>query len=331
MRIFRLLPLWAAALPFAVSAAEQKPYSAQTRLGIEGARWTINGRITYPGAEAEGLLMNVRMVNSTFEDRVKPEFDPDANTSAFLARLDEYKAHGALAFTLCLQGGHCGYEGAINSAFRPDGSLRRAYLDRVARVIEACDARGMAAILSCYYQRQDQILRDEAAVRRGVAEAAKWIARRGYANVALEIANEFPHSGFDHAIIRDPEGEAELIRLAREANPDLLVSSSGLGTGKMADAVSEAADFILIHFNETKPELIPERIEAVKRFGKPIVCNEDQKLGATAVEAMRAAVASGASWGFMHAQRNQYWPFEFSGAADDPLVYGAMQELTARR
>ena len=28
-------------------------------IGIDGGRWTIDGSVTYPGAAAEGLLMNV--------------------------------------------------------------------------------------------------------------------------------------------------------------------------------------------------------------------------------------------------------------------------------
>jgi hypothetical protein len=44
-----------------------------------------------------------------------------------------------------------GYEGAVNSAFNPDGSLRPHYLQRVRRVIEACDRQGIVVILGCYY------------------------------------------------------------------------------------------------------------------------------------------------------------------------------------
>ena len=78
--------------------------------------------------------------------------------------------HGVNAFTLSLQGGMPGYEGALNSAFEPDGSLRESYLARVARVIEACDRAGLVVILGCFYQRQDQVLADEAAVRAAVVQ-----------------------------------------------------------------------------------------------------------------------------------------------------------------
>ena len=49
----------------------------QTVLGIDGARFTINGRPTYAGRlyrgwPIEGLLMNVRAVQATFDD-LNPE------------------------------------------------------------------------------------------------------------------------------------------------------------------------------------------------------------------------------------------------------------------
>ncbi len=294
---------------------------SHTRIAIVGGRWQLNGEVTYRGALAEGLLLNVRMVNAVFEDRRRADFDPDTNTTAFIERLPEYVAHGVRAFTLNLQGGTPGYEGAVNSAFAPDGSLRESYLRRVQRVIEPCDRQGAAVILGCFYQRQDQVLTDDSAVRAGVVNVARWLREAGYHNVILEIANEFQHDGFDRAILKTAAGQVELIRLAKRTAPELLVSTSGLGHGRMDDPVAEAADFILVHFNGTKVADIPARIAALRRFGKPIVCNEDDKVGAAGVAALEACVASGASWGFMAEKVNQAFPFRFGGAADDPAVY----------
>jgi hypothetical protein len=300
-----------------------------TRIAIQDGKWRLNGAVTYPGAKAEGLLMNVRMVNSTFEDRNRAEFDPDANTDRFLAVLPDYLAHGVRAFTLCLQGGMPGYEGALNSAFNPDGSLRDSYLRRVQRVIEACDRQGAAVILGCYYQRQDQVLKDEDAVRAGVVNVVNWVRRSGFRNVVIEIANEFNHAGFDHRILEQPEGQVELIQLARRTAPGLLVSTSGLGNGRLPDSVARASDFLLIHFNGTPVEQIPARIAALKKHGKPIVCNEDDKTGEVAARAAELSVENGASWGLMLNDLNQYVPFTFKGSADDPIVYRKLQELTA--
>jgi hypothetical protein len=308
--------------------AGERVFRPQTRVAIVDGRWHINGEVTYPGASAEGLLMNVRMVNSTFEDRAKPDFDAEANTDRFLTEVPEYAACGIRAFTLCLQGGMPGYEGAVNSAFEPDGSLRPEYLQRVGRVIEACDRQGIVVILSCFYQRQDQVLRDADAVRAGLTHAVEWIKARGFANVVLETANEFNHAGFDHPILRGPEGQLELVRLAKQASPELLVSVSGLGDGRMADTLAQAGDFILIHFNGTAVKDIPARITALKKYGKPIVVNEDDKLGAEAIAAMEQSVANGASWGLMLKDLNQYWPFEFHGPADAPDIYARFKQLT---
>ncbi len=302
---------------------------AATQVAIVQGRWQLNGKVTYPGTPAEGLLMNVRMVNATFEDRNRPDFNADANTNEFIARIPEYAAYGVRAFTLCLQGGMPGYEGALNSAFQPDGSLREEYLRRVRRVIEACDRNGVAIILGCYYQRQSKVLRDEAAVRAGVVHVARWIQFSGFENVLLEVANEYAHRGFVHSILRDPKGEVELIRLAKQTAPGLLVSTSGVGDGKLHKEVAEASDFILIHFNGLKLRDIPPLIEALKGFHKPIVCNEDDRPVADFPAVVTAAVANGASYGLMLEGLNQEFPFAFNGPADAPEVYAVYRKLTS--
>lgn len=301
---------------------------SQTHVSIVNGRWHINGMVTYPGTKAEGLLMNVRMVNATFEDRKDSSFDPEENTDRFLAKIPDYAAHGVRAFTICLQGGMPGYEGAVNSAFNPDGSLRESYLMRVRRVIGACNRQGIVVILGCYYQRQSAILKDEEAVRTGVTNVVKWLRDNGFTNVVLEAANEYPHEGFVHEVLRSPDGEARLLRLAKRVWPQLLVSASGYGDGKLHPPVAEASDFLLIHFNGTPVERIPERIAALRKLGKPIVCNEDDKTGPTAARAAEVCVSNGASWGLMLSKLNQYMPFTFRGAEDDPIAYAKLKELT---
>lgn len=312
----------------ATARGNGKPAQLQTRVSIDGSRWLINGRPTHPGSPAEGLLMNVRMVNATFEDRNRPDFNADANTGEFLNRLTDYIAAGTTAFTLNLQGGMPGYEGAVNSAFIPDGSLRPEYLHRVERVIRACDRDRAVVILGLFYQRQSKVLRDDSAVRAGVVNAVRWVQTNGFQNVVIEIANEFPHGGFVHSIIRDPKSLAGLIRLAHETAPGLLVSSSGVGDGHAAREVAEVADFLLVHWNGTKISDIAERIDALRKFGKPIVCNEDNRTGPEAVEVMKDAVNHGAGYGLMLEAHNQHFPFHFDGRADDPVYYDALKLLT---
>jgi CubicO group peptidase (beta-lactamase class C family) len=303
--------------------------AARTRVSIRDGRWYINDAATYSGTAAEGLLMNVRMVNAVFEDRSRPDFDPEENTARFITRIPEYVTAGIRAFTISLQGGSPGYEGAVNSAFNPDGSLRDDYMKRVRRTIEACDRSGAVVILGCYYQRQDQILQDETAVRAGVVNVVRWIRDGGFTNVVLEIANEFGHSGFDNPALKTAEGIAGLIRLARRAFPPLPVSASGLGNGRLPEIVVQSSDFLLIHFNNTPIEEIPARIAMLKMFGKPVVCNEDVKVGPEGVRAAGLCVAGGASWGLMLVDVNQTFPFRFEGTRDDDAVYAAIRRLTS--
>lgn len=314
--------------PFTLVRSQNEKESRQARVAIVGDQWLINGAVTYAGTQAEGLLMNVRMVNAVFEDQHRPQFDAEANTENFVARIPEYVAHGIRAFTLCLQGGNPGYEGALNSAFNQDGTLREGYLGRVERVIRAAACEGALIILGCYYQRQDQLLINAQAVRTGVINTVIWIKDRGFTNVVLEIANEFGHVGFDHALLKTPEGIAELLKLAKATHPGLLVSASGKGDGKFPKAVAEASDFLLIHFNTTRLEDYSERIQALKIYGKPIICNEDERFGAAGVLAVESCFANRASWGLMTVNPNQRYPFAFNGARDDPVVYPVIRRLS---
>lgn len=309
----------------------------RTKVGTEGIAFQMNGRAACPGSiEAAGRLMNVRMVNCIFED-MNPEtcpdgFGPEINTEAFIAAIPQYRTHGVLAFTVGLQGGFPGYEGALNSAFLADGSLKDDYLTRAAKVIEACGAQGMAIILSLFYQRQDQVFESENAVRSGVVNAVDWVASEGYGNVLVEIANEFEHEGFTQGVIRDPSGMASLITLAKETQPGLLISASGLGDSQMAPEVAEAADFITLHGNSSSPQKMAEGTRKCLEYGRPVIFNEDDKLGDEAASACEAVFNAGGSWGYMNSALNQYYPFKWGiEPGDDQIVYDKMREITGAK
>ena len=335
-------------------AMKDRTFPAQrlgpTHIGIDQGRWLINGQLTFPGRPSEGLLINVRMVNSVFEDdRPKNEwpavlpqdFDPEANTDAFIARLPEYVAYGMLAFTINLQGGLPGYEGAHNSAFNSDGSLRRHYMDRVKRVIEAADNEGAVIILGVLYQRQHhqvptfnpRALDGRDAIRTAITNVASWVKEQEFTNVILEISNEFDHHGFrnwrDGEWLHSVEGQVELIHLARAAHPPLRVSTSSGGSATIPPRIAEAADYVLIHTNNTKLADYAARILAARQHGKPVVINEDNKVGQSGARAAQLAVENGAGWGLMLMEKNQFAPFEFRGAADDAAIYNKILQLTS--
>src|SRR2546422_6771080 len=169
-------------------------------VAIVGEEFQINGKPTYPGRtwrghKIQGLLLNSRMVQGIFDDR-NPEttsawaypdtgkWDPERNTREFIAAMPEWRKHGLLAFTINLQGGSPqGYsqnQPWHNSAFKDDGSLRGDYLARLERILDRADELGMVVILGLFYFGQDQRLRDEEAVKRGVDDAVSWIFAHGY-------------------------------------------------------------------------------------------------------------------------------------------------------
>ena len=93
-----------------------------TIVEIDGEDFLIDGQPTYKGREfrghrIEGLLLNSRKIQATFDDR-NPEtvhhwaypdgsaFDPDRNTAEFIAAVPSYREHGLNGITLNLQGGN---------------------------------------------------------------------------------------------------------------------------------------------------------------------------------------------------------------------------------
>ena len=181
-----------------VAAADDPGASRHTTVSIVGDGFQINGRPTYAGRvwhghKIEGLLLNSRMVQGIFDD-LNPatvsrwaypdtgKWDPERNTSEFIATMPEWRRHGLLAFTINLQGGApIGYakeQPWLNSAIAPDGALRPAYLNRLARILDRADELGMVAIVGYFYFGQDERIRDEAAVLRATDEATRWLLDR---------------------------------------------------------------------------------------------------------------------------------------------------------
>ena len=149
--------------------------------------------------------MNVRAVQGTFDDAnsdtrgrwAYPDsgaWDPERNTRDFIAVLAEWRSAGILSFTLNLQGGSPeGYSKSQpwdNTAIDTQGKLKPAYMSRLAAILDRADELGMAPILGCYYFGQDQRVKDEAAIKRGVVNTVDWLLERDSRNVMLEIANE---------------------------------------------------------------------------------------------------------------------------------------------
>jgi hypothetical protein len=295
-----------------------------TRIEIRGEDFWLDGQPTYPGREwnghrVEGLLLNSRMVQATFDD-LNPEtrgrwaypdtgrWDPERNVAEFLAMLPEYRRCGLLAVTVNFQGGSPeGYsreQAWENSAFAPDGALRPDFADRMRRVIQELDAQGMVAIVGLFYQGQDERLADESAVIRAVDAATDFLLEGGWTNALVEINNECD-TRYEHPILQ-PQRVHELIARVRQRSGGRLptgTSYRGRGAIPGPDVVRES-DFLLIHGNgTTDPDLIADQVErtrAVEGYrGQPVLFNEDDHFDFEKPwNNFVAAVSRHASWGY---------------------------------
>jgi hypothetical protein len=308
-----------------VTIEESGPARHRTDVTIRGDAFWINGRPTYPGRTwqgktVEGLLFNARLVQGIFDDLnpatrprwVYPDtgrWDPERNTREFLAAMPTWRRHGLLAFTLNLQGGSPqGYSKEQpwhNSALTETGTLRSEYLKRLERILDKADELGMVVILGIFYFGQDERLRDEPAVVRGLDNAVAWVLERGYRNVLIEVNNEC-NVGYHHAVLR-PRRVHELIEQAKRSTRGgrrLLVSTS-YGGGTIPDEdVVRAADFLLLHGNGVND---PDRIATMVRTTRkvpgyrpmPILFNEDDHYGFDEPKnSLLAAVGEYSSWGY---------------------------------
>ena len=297
----------------------------KTSVSISGDKFLINGIPTFQGKTwrgytLEGLLPNSRMVQGIFDD-LNPDtrhlwkypdtntWDADRNTHEFVQQMANWRKKGLLAFTINLQGGSPqGYskdQPWDNSAIDPQGNLRKAYMNRLEKILDRSDDLGMVSILGLFYFGQDERIKDEVAVKRAVVNTLKWLSDRKYTNVLIEINNEC-NVKYDHTILQ-PERIHELIELAKgftNKGMKYLVSTSYGGGTIPSQAVVKSADFILVHGNGIKdPANIVTMVNKIRKVEgytpKPIVFNEDDHFDFDKpANNFIAATSAYASWGF---------------------------------
>ena len=330
------------------------PCLAKTVVTILGDQFFINGKPTYPGRtwnghRIEGLLMNSRMVQATYDD-LNPEtvkrwaykdtgkWDAERNLREFLAALPEYRKHGLLAVTVNFQGGSPeGYSKAQpwhNSAIEADGSLRADYLSRMKRIIDKSDSLGMAVILGIFYFGQDERLKDEAAVIRAVDNTVNWVKKNNWRNVLIEVNNE-ANVRYDHAILK-PDRVHELIERVRKAG--LLAGTSYGGNTVSKENVVRASDFLLLHGNGVKD---PKRISEMVRQARavpgyrpmPIVFNEDDHFEFDAADYnMLGAIREFSSWGYFDPEGYQSPPVNWRFDTDrKKAFFSKLKEITGSK
>lgn len=345
--------------------------TGSTVVSVQNGGFAINGRPTYAGRSwkghrIEGLLFNSRMANAVADDEnpatrgawayANGDWDPERNTTEFIAALPSYRAHGLLAVCLNVQGGspqgYSWHQPWSICGFTPEGVLKPAWAARLAKVIEACDRNGMAVILGLFYGKQSGTLHDEASVRGAVTGIVDWLLARGATNVLLEIGNEVDLAGvWAHPIIAASRCHELIVLAQKRSNGKLLVSTSLLALDAPSQEILATADFLLPHGNrihgpdgvmQPSPHGIRLQVERWRSApgyrGQPIVYNEDDHFEFDKPDNhFVAAVESGASWGFFDYRRSrerfeegfQSLPVDWTISSDRKRgFFGLLKEIT---
>ncbi len=139
-------------------------------------------------------------------------------TERHVRALDAMAAHGINLLGVYLQGSNGGWPDASAglNGFRRDGQLRPEVTNRLEWLMREADKRGMVVMVGLFSPRKDQELRDEAAIRRAVEGAGRFLVERRLKNTFVDIMHEFDHGKrIDHDLFREPGGAAKKARLTR--------------------------------------------------------------------------------------------------------------------
>jgi hypothetical protein len=323
--------LWIVMLSCALEGQAMKP---KTEVTIRGEQFLINGKPTYEGRQwqgkrVDGLLMNSRMVQGIFDD-LNPEtrsrwnypdsktWDAERNTDEFLAAMPEWKRHGLLCFTINLQGGSPqGYsqnQPWHNSAFDENGGLRGDYMARLEKILNRADDLNMVVILGLFYFGQDERLKEEADVIRGVDNTMDWLFEKGYRNLLIEVNNECNVAKYEHEILK-PQRVHELIERVKNKTREgrrFLVGTSYGGGAIPRENVVRSSDFLLLHGNGVNnPQRISEMVRQTRQVpgyrAMPILFNEDDHFDFDKpTNNFIAALDEYASWGYFDPGKSDY-------------------------
>ena len=310
---------------------------------ITGA-WCLDGTLINVGSRAEGLAMNFRAINAAIDDANPDSADrwdypggvvngvwddgvgsgAARNSAEFAAALPTYSGYGLDLVTVGMQGGHPRFQcldasgsGARDfSMFASDGTLREDAKARLQGVIEAAHASNIIVSVQFFYQNQDHILADDAAVITATDQATTFLRDLGSGNVVIEVANETSDKNYLHPAL-EPAGMPDRIDQIHAIWPEALVSVSMSGGGYPTAAIAERIDWASFHANGLSAAVMATRIQRARSdpllVGKPVVVTEDRWGGPEDDNAsvvapfddgyalnpnLEAAIDAGAGWGF---------------------------------
>ncbi|MGQ9629447.1 MAG: hypothetical protein ACUVXI_03915 [bacterium] len=206
------------------------------KIEVKGKAFTLNGE--------DFDMWGVRVANA---------LENDMCTSTLISALDDYIAHGVNTVSISLMGAKTGSANPFNCDGRFNrndiGSLQykglgdadgiaenNPYLDRASAIISEADRRRMAVCLCVFYQVRINQLSSNEAIEEATRQVARWINHHGFANLIVDLVNEYGHPGFADRTIcygiserLSPDGAERLIELFKEVAPKVPAGISSVG------------------------------------------------------------------------------------------------------
>jgi hypothetical protein len=192
--------------------------------------FSVKGDKTYLN-DQEIIVAGLRCSNALYSEK---------STKELINQLDEYKSYGVNTVSVYIMGSRFGnFKGYLE-----DGSLNPEYSDRLAKIIEAANEKGMIVLVGCLYwggstAKWESWTQKEA--NTAVANTIKFLKENNYRNVFVDIDNEGMarrDKGFD---------AAEMVRAAKAVDPTFIIATNFRGLPP------EEAD-LGIHFSHKDPD-----------------------------------------------------------------------------
>ena len=195
---------------------------AQNNFSVRGTHTFLN--------EEKVQIIGLRCSNSLVTEEA---------TEDLIKNLDVYQSYGINTISVFFMGSRFGDV----KGYYEDASLNPTYTKRMARIIEACDQRGMIVLVGCLYWGNSRGKWDrwnQQDAENALANTIRWLADNNYRNVFVDPDNEGMAQramGFDIS---------RMIKAGKEVDPAIVIGYNSRGYPP------SNADLAL-HFSEEDP------------------------------------------------------------------------------
>jgi hypothetical protein len=150
----------------------------------------------------------------------------DEKTDELIANLDIYKSYGVNTVSVFFMGSRFG----DIKGYRPDATLEPEIAERMGKIIEAADRRGMIVLVGCLYWSTSRAKEDlkhwgQEEANRAVANTVRWLVEHDYRNVFVDPDNEG----------MSPWDVNAMIEAAHAVDPTIMVANNDRHRAPSAD------------------------------------------------------------------------------------------------